>query len=137
MRPSSAIVGVTVTWVLALASVATAQTPGAAEQLNAPGPEARQLAQDVGTWEVTATIQPTPDAKPIVTPALVAERSLIGNYLEEVMKPGPGSSGPAFERIDYLTFNRWKVAGSTCHWIRACRSGSCLPTASTRAPRRR
>jgi hypothetical protein len=82
-----------------------------AEALLAPGPEAKRLAKLVGTWDVTATMRPTPDAVPIVVDGLVAERSMMGLYLHEEMKPAPGSKVPAFQRVDYLTFDpvqaRW------------------------------
>jgi hypothetical protein len=74
--------------------------------MSEPGPEGQQLAADAGTWDVTATLRPTPDAKPMVTKGLVAERALVGLYLQETMKPAAGSSEPDFRRIDYLTYNR-------------------------------
>lgn len=79
--------------------------PSAAARLNEPGAEARPLATDVGTWDVTATLKPTPDAKPMVQKA-IAERKLVGNYLQETMHPDAGSKDPPFTRIDYLTFDR-------------------------------
>lgn len=83
--------------------------PSAAARLNELGPESKILQQDVGTWEVVMTLQPTADAKPVVTKTLIAERVLVGSYLQETMRPAPGSKEPAFTRIDYLTFDR--VAG--------------------------
>lgn len=83
----------------------SAADPSAA-RLNEPGSEAKPLASDVGTWEVTATLRPTFDAKPIVAKQLVAERVLIGGYLQETMHPEVSSKDPAFTRIDYLTFDR-------------------------------
>jgi hypothetical protein len=81
----------------------------AAEQLLAPGPEEKQLMSDVGTWHVVATAWPTPDADPIVTDNLIAERTMVGLYLQEIMRP---ASGPDFRRLDYLHYDRvegrWK-----------------------------
>jgi uncharacterized protein DUF1579 len=83
----------------------------AAERLLAPGPEEQQLAERAGTWNVVATMWPTPGAEPVVTGGLIAERTMIGSYLQEIMRPGPGG-GPDFRRIDYLNYDRvegrWK-----------------------------
>jgi hypothetical protein len=83
----------------------------AAERLLAPGPEEQQLTERAGTWNVVATMWPTPDAEPIVTDGLIAERAMIGPYLQEIMLPG-SSGEPDFRRIDYLNYDRvegrWK-----------------------------
>jgi hypothetical protein len=80
--------------------------------MSKPGPEQEQIARQVGTWDVVATMWPTPGADPIVTRGLVAERKMIGPILQEVMRPAPGSGIPEFQRIDYLNFDRvegrWK-----------------------------
>lgn len=39
----------------------------AAERLLVPGPEEKQLAERVGTWNVVATMWPAPGAEPMVT----------------------------------------------------------------------
>jgi hypothetical protein len=88
-----------------LTGSAGAEPASAAARMSAPGPEAEVLARDVGSWDVVATLRVAPDAKPIVTRGLVAERTLIGLYLQEVMKPAPGSR-PDFTRIDYQTYSR-------------------------------
>jgi hypothetical protein len=76
------------------------------------GPEARLLSRRVGTWEVVMRLRPAPDATPIVVRGLVAERTMIGLYLQERMEPRPGSDVPKFVRMEYLTFNpveiRWQ-----------------------------
>ena len=90
---------------ISLGSTAAAD-PTAAKRLNEPGPEAQQLASEAGTWEVTATMWPAPDAKPIVTKNLVAERTMIGGYLQETMKPAAGAKDPPFTRIDYVYYSR-------------------------------
>lgn len=78
----------------------------------ASSPELEGLARRAGTWEVKMTMRPTPDAEPIVVTGLIAERTVIGPYLQEIMKPGPGSDAQDFRRIDYLTYNplqrRWQ-----------------------------
>jgi hypothetical protein len=89
----------------------------AAERLLVPGPEEQQLAERAGTWTVTATMWPAPGdeaagTEPVVTDGLVAERTMIGLYLQETMHPAPGGTGPDFQRIDYLHYDRvegrWK-----------------------------
>lgn len=86
--------------------------PSAVERMSEPGPEARSLAARAGVWEVVFTLWPAPGAEPVVTRGLVAERTMIGPFLQEVMRPGPGSSTPDFRRIDYLSYDRvegrWK-----------------------------
>ena len=52
------------------------------------------------------TLRPAPDAAPVVTTDLVAERSMVGLFLQEIMKPAPGSKLRDFRRISYLTYNR-------------------------------
>lgn len=71
-----------------------------------PGPEAAYLARQVGAWDVVVTIRSSPDATPIVVDGMIAERTMVGLYLTEVMKPAPGSKLPDFRRIDHLTYNR-------------------------------
>src|SRR6185503_10925891 len=80
--------------------------PSAADRMQAPGPEARELAQRTGTWEVIASFWPSPEAEPMVATGLVAERKMIGLYMEEIMKPPVGSKTPDFTRIAYLSFSR-------------------------------
>lgn len=81
-------------------------TRSAIERMQKPGPEADQLARRAGIWNVAVTIRPMPDAAPVVTKGLVAERTMIGLFLQEVMKPAPGSSTPDFRRISYLHYSR-------------------------------
>ena len=73
---------------------------------------ARWLKNLTGTWQVTMTAQPMPDAKPMVVKGIVAERSMVNDFcLYEVMRPAPGSGVPNFQRISYLAYNfnerRW------------------------------
>ena len=84
----------------------TNTAPGAAQRLSQPGPEDRELAAESGRWNVVSTLWLEPDAKPIVSKDLVADRTMIGNYQQEVMRPDPGSSGPDFRRLAYLHYFR-------------------------------
>ena len=86
--------------------------PTAIEQMSRPGEQEATLAAQTGTWNVVATLWAAPHATPVVTRELVAERTMIGAYLQEIMRPGPGSKVPDFRRLDYLNFDhvegRWK-----------------------------
>jgi hypothetical protein len=76
------------------------------------GPEQSELATQVGRWDVVASLWPAPGAEPLVTRGLVAERTMIGPILQEIMRPAPASGVPDFQRLDYLNFDRvegrWK-----------------------------
>ena len=78
----------------------------AARRMQVPGPEEKALARRAGTWNVVVTIQPAPDMAPIVTSDLVAERTMVGLYLQEIMRPAPGSTAPDFRRIAYSYYSR-------------------------------
>jgi hypothetical protein len=84
------------------------------ERLLEPGPEAQRLTRQVGAWDVVMTVRPTADATPIVMRNLIAERTMVGLYLNEVMRPAAGANVPDFRRIDYLTYDpvqtRWEYA---------------------------
>lgn len=107
--------------VLLAATVAMADEPkpsavaipaSAIERMSQAGPEAKRLAASIGTWDVVFTFRPSPDAQPVVTRNLVAERTMIGPFLQEILKLKPGSGLPDFQRIDYLGYDRvearWK-----------------------------
>lgn len=83
--------------------------PAPAKNMNALGPENGQMAKLVGTWDVVETSWDGPNAAPRVSKA-VAERRMIGSFLQEILRPSPGS--PQVLRMDYLSFNRvegrWK-----------------------------
>lgn len=78
----------------------------AIERMNQPGPETARLAQRAGVWDLTLTMRPAPGAKPLVWNNLIAERKMVGVFLEEVIRPAPGSDQADFRRISYLTYNR-------------------------------
>ena len=83
------------------------QSPQTAiERMQQPGPEAVALAKRAGLWNVTITFRPSPDIKTIVFDGLIAERKMIGLFLEETIRPGTGSAIPDFRRISYLTYSR-------------------------------
>ena len=94
-----------------LASFATSDpkptaAPSAAERMQQAGPEEQQLKRRTGTWTVKMTFRPTPDAKPNVTEHLVAERTMVGLYMEEVMHPEAGAKMPDFKRLAYQYYSR-------------------------------
>jgi hypothetical protein len=78
----------------------------AARRLSQPGIEDKALAAETGAWNVVSTLQFTPDAAPIVSKDLIAERRMVGNYQQEIMKPAKGSGVPDFRRIAYLHYFR-------------------------------
>lgn len=84
----------------------TPATPSAAERMQQPGAEEQQLKQRTGTWTVKATFRPTPDAKPMVTEQLVAERKMVGLYMQETMHPDAGAKMPDFSRVAYQYYSR-------------------------------
>jgi hypothetical protein len=69
-----------------------------------------------GTWEVAMTFRPNPDLPPVVAEGIVAQRTMMGQYLQEVMQPAPGvASGDAdFRRVSFLAYNptdsRWEYS---------------------------
>lgn len=88
------------------ASGQTSSQGSAAEQISRPETEDQGLASEAGVWDVVSTLWLAPDAEPVVGRALVAERTMIGNYQQEVMKPAPTSDAPDFRRLAYLHYFR-------------------------------
>jgi hypothetical protein len=84
----------------------------AAERLNELGPENAAMAAYTGLWDVTETVWDKPGGNPVTTTGLVAERRMIGSYLQEFIRPASDTSGQDIKRIDYLSFQRvegrWK-----------------------------
>jgi hypothetical protein len=95
-----------------IATTAFAQAGTAAERMSQPSPERLALGRDIGAWDVVATLWPSANTTPVVTRGLVAERTMVGSILQEVMRPASASGVPDFRRIDYLDFDRvegrWK-----------------------------
>lgn len=87
------------------------QAPSAAKRMNALGPENGRMAQRLGTWDVVETVWAAPGAVP-TSHKYVAERQMVGPFFQETIQPAPGSAGPDFRRMYYLSFNRvegrWK-----------------------------
>jgi hypothetical protein len=84
----------------------------AIQQMSQPGAHEAALAAQTGAWDVVATLWPAPNGSPTITRGLVAQRTMIGAYLQEILQPAPGSATPQFRRLDYLNFDhvegRWK-----------------------------
>lgn len=79
----------------------------ASDSMNAPGPEGAALAARTGLWDVVETIWPQPGASAEVVRGQVAERRMVGLYLQEVIHPSPQEpAAAAVNRLDYLGFNR-------------------------------
>ena len=91
---------------LAMSSAPACAQQSAVAKMQGPGPEAKRLAQRVGIWDLILTMRPAPDADPIVWRDLIAERRMVGLFLEETIRPAPGSHQPDFRRISYLTYNK-------------------------------
>jgi hypothetical protein len=87
-------------------------TPNAAQRLNAPEAQTKALMDRIGSWEVTASFQPTPDAQPTIAKGIVAERRMVGRTLTEEMHPAAGTSGPSFQRLAWFQYSavegRWQ-----------------------------
>lgn len=96
---------------LGLGNVALPAT-SAAERLNELGPENAAMAAYAGIWDVTETVWDKPGGDPVTTTGLVAERRMIGAYLQEFIRPASDISSQDIKRIDYLSFQRvegrWK-----------------------------
>jgi len=92
-----------------LAQTMAAQPP--AQRLNSPGPDQQLLEKEVGAYDVVATLYP-PGGPAIVAKDLIAQRVMIGPFLQETLRPLPGSGAPPFTRLDYLNYDRvegrWK-----------------------------
>jgi hypothetical protein len=93
---------------LALAAAAPAlpqDPPSAIAAMNQPSAETERLVARTGTWDASVTIWPAPGADPIPFPDLVARRTMVGTFMQEVLTPDVAGS-PAWQRLAYLTWNR-------------------------------
>jgi hypothetical protein len=77
--------------------------------------QSQWLSKKTGRWEVTMTLRPAKDAKPISIKGLEAERTMTGAFdLHETMQPAKGTAMPLFKRISDLNYNlnnaRWDYA---------------------------
>ncbi|WP_419728723.1 hypothetical protein [Lichenicola sp.] len=77
-----------------------------AAQLNEFGPEARMIGKRVGLWDVTETAWDGPDAAPVTTTGLVAERRMLGALLQEIIRPATDTAHALVARTDLLTYDR-------------------------------
>lgn len=97
------------TLLLTLPAVGAEQSAFA--RMHQPGSEQSALAARAGIWDVIDTAWESPGAAPVVT-RMIAERTMIGAFMQEVIKPRLETPMKDANRIDYLSFNRvegrWK-----------------------------
>ena len=83
----------------------TVTNSGSRETAAAPlTPENAAIAEQVGLWDVTETVWSAPGAEPVVASGLVAERRMVGAFLQETLRASDDPASPIL-RMDYLTFN--------------------------------
>lgn len=75
-------------------------------RMNVLGREGTALAARTGLWDVVETSWPQPGAAPEIIRGQVAERRMVGLYLQETLHPPGDASASKVSRIDYLGFNR-------------------------------
>jgi hypothetical protein len=93
---------------MALVLVATVAPGPAGAQTSRSDAEKNTLDARVGRWNVTETVWDHPGSPPVISTGLMAERRMVGDYLEETLLAADNpAAGP--KRIDYLGFDR--VAG--------------------------
>ncbi|MFZ6642528.1 hypothetical protein ACO0LL_22575 [Undibacterium sp. TC4M20W] len=85
------------------APTATDITPAS---MNMLGREGDALASRVGLWDVVETAWSRPGATPEIIRGQVAERRMVGLYLQELLHPSADAVGKGVNRLDYLGFNR-------------------------------
>ena len=90
---------------MAIAGATQAYAQAAIAAMNAPGPEQQSLVERAGSWDVVASFWPAAGTEPQIRRDLIAERVIIGSFLQETLRPVSGL-GEAFTRIDYLGFDR-------------------------------
>lgn len=90
----------------AQSSAAPPPSASAALRMNVPGPEGGALAARAGDWDVVETVWPQPGAPAQVRRGQIAQRHMVGLYLNETMRDPKAQPAPGVERIDYLGFNR-------------------------------
>jgi hypothetical protein len=108
---------------------ASPRVPAAVARMQEPGPEARALAKLVGRWDVAATFRASPSATPIVTKGLIADREMVGLYLQETMKPAPSTSAPSSRETPART------SKSACSSRFSCRAAAGKTRADSRLRR--
>jgi len=87
------------------------RAPPVATDMNALGAENSRLARRVGAWDVVETVWASPGAAP-TSHKWIAQRTMIGSFLQEIIRSAPASAAPDIQRVDYLSFHRiegrWK-----------------------------
>lgn len=80
--------------------------------MNELGAENSRMARRAGIWDVIETTWASPEDTKPTTQKLVAERKMIGSFLQEIIAPTANAAPADIKRIDYLSFNRvegrWK-----------------------------
>jgi hypothetical protein len=77
------------------------------------GPEGDALSRRTGRWIVTETDWDHPGAAPVINSKLVADRQMIGRFLQEtLLAAGDAAARP--KRMDYLGYD--SVDGTTSRW---------------------
>lgn len=89
-----------------LSPCALAAPAAASARMNAPGPDAAALALRAGRWDVIETSWASPGATPDIVKGQIAERRMVGLYLQEVLHPAGLADAAHASRLDYLGFNR-------------------------------
>jgi len=88
----------------------TATVPAATDitpaNMNILGREGEALASRVGLWDVVETAWSRPGAAPEIIRGQVAERRMVGLYLQELLHPSSDTADKGVNRLDYLGFNR-------------------------------
>lgn len=74
--------------------------------LNTLGPQGKELARRVGTWDLVETAWKAPGAEPEVATGLIAERFMMGSLLQEIIRPAGDTSRQNVKRTDWMAFNR-------------------------------
>lgn len=93
---------------LSMATPLQAQTneaPLTPDSMNLPGAEGAALAARTGWWDVTETFWARPGAAPEVIRGQVAQRRMVGLYLQEMLYASAATNA-AVLRMDYLGYNR-------------------------------
>lgn len=78
--------------------------PRTPDSMNLPGAEGAALAARTGWWDVIETFWARPGAAPEVIRGQVAQRQMVGLYLQEMLYAAAASA--EVHRMDYLGYNR-------------------------------
>lgn len=81
-------------------------SPLAMETILKQGTEYDSIKPLIGKWSVKMTIYKKNSTEILSETAAQLERKMIGNFLQETMKPAGENDPNPFERISYLSYNR-------------------------------